>query len=148
MPIRVLLPILMLLLALPAAADLFRWVDESGYVHYGDRPHGRATAPVAAPQPAEVAVDVVGAARLSREERLLEHQAGKRQAKKAGEKLAAQVRQWRHRRCRIADGELAAYRSTDALYELDDAGRRKRVSSARRKERIEYWKTVAEKWCD
>ncbi|MBA3562672.1 MAG: DUF4124 domain-containing protein [Gammaproteobacteria bacterium] len=34
---RVLMPCLFLLAAAPAGADVYRWVDERGVVHYGDR---------------------------------------------------------------------------------------------------------------
>lgn len=50
-----LLALIGLLLAapLPAAADVYRWVDEDGVVHYGDEPRGDAER-VELPEPATV----------------------------------------------------------------------------------------------
>ncbi|MCU0832855.1 MAG: DUF4124 domain-containing protein [Chromatiaceae bacterium] len=52
--------LLALLIALvPAQADVYRWVDDSGRVHYGDRPVvGAQTVPLPAPLPAETAPPV------------------------------------------------------------------------------------------
>lgn len=46
----------------PAGAGVYRWVDDSGRVHYGDRPvAGAQTVPLPASRPAEAAAPAEGA---------------------------------------------------------------------------------------
>jgi len=39
-----LLLLLLVLLGMPAAAEIYRWQDAAGEIHYSDRPHGDARA--------------------------------------------------------------------------------------------------------
>jgi len=43
---RKLLPLLCLLLSLPLSAEIYKWVDEQGNVHYGDNPAGADAKPM------------------------------------------------------------------------------------------------------
>jgi len=47
---RKLIPLLLLLTALPAAADVYRWVDADGVVHYSDNPPSPDAKPTALPK--------------------------------------------------------------------------------------------------
>lgn len=57
------LPALLLLLALPAHAEIYKWVDEHGRTHFGEAPpekYRKAAAPVATPPVNTIEGNVLG----------------------------------------------------------------------------------------
>ena len=49
-PMRALALMLALIFALPAAAEVYRWVDENGVVHYTDKPPAPGAEPAKLPK--------------------------------------------------------------------------------------------------
>lgn len=124
---------LCIVLSQGAGAAVYRWVDEHGRVQFGDRPPAReeveqielkvpppsspGSTPAQTPaQRREVQQKMLDAYRDEREQR---QQRRERQA-------AEQAR--RKRACIEARDRLRLYRSTSALYELDEQGNRRYLS--------------------
>ena len=116
-----------------AAAGVYRWVDEQGRVQFGDRPpaHKEAqqielktpprsssgSSPSQTPeQRREVRQKMLDAYRDEREQRQQQRE----------QRAAEQAR--RQRACIEARDRLRLYRSTSALYELDEQGNRRYLS--------------------
>jgi len=99
---RCLPPVLVLCLVFPAAADVYRWTDADGRVHYGERPPSqgaqRMDLPDAAPAPG--ADDPDASARRTRQQRLLEAYEYERAQKEAEAARAERERQADADRCR------------------------------------------------
>lgn len=84
------------------AADIYRWTDADGQVHYGQRAPGHADATkIDAPQGGSrpPAVDADNASRRARQQRLLDAYAYEREQKRAEAAQAAQKQRARASRC-------------------------------------------------
>lgn len=100
--LKYLLAVTSLVLILPAtAADVFRWTDESGHVHYGQRPPGDGGQRIELPQAgsSQPQTDAETAQRRDRQQRLLEAYEYERAQKKTKETRAVDERRQTAARC-------------------------------------------------
>ncbi len=118
------LTVLVLALAsVPAPAEIYKWVDSAGRVHFGDRPppgkhktwQGQA-ATTADPHLAE---------RRRKQRRLLEAFEQEQDEKRAAEERAERHRASRRRECARARHQLEMVDRHGRVYELDDVGERR-----------------------
>lgn len=149
-PHRVARPRLALALVLAGAAahgaEIYRWVDPAGGVHYSDRPTDPAARPVEvapAPQP-----DPDADGRARRRERLLELFAEERAERKAAAQAERREREQRRRNCAAARERLANYEQAGYLYEESDDGERRILSDAEHDEVRRRAREAVEQWCD
>ena len=121
-------------LALPAGAQIHKWVDANGVTHYGERPpaQGKSLAvqlPEASPRQPGAAAPAPGAS--DRKERELEFR--KRQVTRAEEEArTAQTKARRDEACRRARINLTNLRETGVLYDRDDRGEKVFLTDAQR----------------
>lgn len=141
--------IILCILGLSAAqAEVYRWVDENGKVHYGDRPPVsqkareidiKATEP-AAPPPTE-------AERAEKRRRLLNvYRQERQQAREAAEK-EKQARAEAQRNCSIARDRLEQIERASYLYDLNEKGGRVAYSDERRVQATAKAKADVARWC-
>ena len=127
------LVVLVLLLAIAgnaAAAKVYRWVDEDGNVHFGDRPADsdaqeleiKPRQPAAQPQP-----DTLNRATISE---VMEEERLRRKEVREKEK---QVRQNRQRTCLLARDNLRSLEESGYVYDIDSSGKRRILSDSQRK---------------
>ena len=118
------------------AAKVYKWVDENGDVHFGDRPtrdnakeleikvrEPAAPAPVPGqplPPRNQVRTNISD---VMEEERL--------RRKEAREK-DKQARESRQRNCVLARDKLRSFQESDYLYDIDSSGKRRVLSKAER----------------
>lgn len=110
------------LLSTSVPAEVYKWTDAEGRIHYGDRPQDTsATAvPIESTPPADPALNE----RREREKRLLEVFEDERETqRKEAERLAVE-RLEQQQRCAFARELLARYRTARYLYEQDEQGNR------------------------
>jgi len=136
------------LMGTPAwGGEIYRWVDEAGRVHYGDRPvDDRAREVTITPPP-----PVDEAAQQRRREaqhKLLKAIDEERQQQREAAAKAKQEREQHERRCREAKAELADYQLGGPIYVLGKDGKRHFLSDAEIAQRIASWKEEIERWCD
>lgn len=146
---RILSTLLLLAVAAPVAAELYRWTDADGRVHFSDTPPGRQKAevlqaPVATPPgsvaPATGAVSSGDSSRRNREHRLQEawrqEAEQKQREKEASDARQAEIdRQCARLRHKLQDSEgrvLYITRENGEREFLDDAARQEHIETAQR----------------
>jgi hypothetical protein len=145
--IRVLLGSL-LLAALPAAAQMYKWVDEKGVTHFSETPppDGKGTKvdvkPSGPPASGE-APDWKQRDLDSRRERIAKEQ--KEQAQQAKEHNAAAARK---NRCAQAQRELKIVQAPRPVYTVNEKGEKVYLEDADRMREIEGWKERVRNNCD
>lgn len=134
------------LLCSVAQADVYRWVDEQGGVHYGDRqpPPGQEGEQVdlpSTPAPAAPAEKKIDADRLLK---TLQEDREARQAE-ADRKLDEQAE--REKRCKALKTRYWRYNNVSSLYELDENGQRRYLSAAEKDEKLAGLREQMEEVC-
>lgn len=115
--------LLLLLCGGPALAEIYRWVDDSGRVHYSDRPQPGGTealqVPAAAPNDPHLAK------RRRKQQRLLDAIEEERKERREAQEHARRKQADRRRHCARALDQLRMVDRQGRVYELDDAGERR-----------------------
>ena len=111
------------LCCMPALAEIYRWVDSSGKVHFSDRPQPGSTQPLQV-SPAASA-DPHLAERRRKQRRLLEAIEQEREEKRAAEREAERQHAGRRHNCARALDQLRMVDRQGRVYELDEAGKRR-----------------------
>ena len=116
-------------LSLPLQAEIYRWVDANGQVHFGERPRPGA-------ETVEVRPQVIERDQRMRDgeadmQRLLEVRTAEREQRNA---QLAERRQQQEARCRQLQQRLADFQRRTYWYEEDAQGKRVEVSPARVRE--------------
>ncbi len=140
-PARLALALLLALSANGASADIYRWVDGAGQVHYGDQPpQGVSAAPVgaasaAAKTPPPAHVPATPAESRPSAERYLDARRAERA--EAREKAAAErrERELHNRQCSIARRDLSLFDNGAVIYGYDAKGERYALDSREREAR-------------
>jgi hypothetical protein len=130
-------------------AGVYRWVDEDGKVHYGDRPGGAESAEEVTVKQ-EKGADQPASGEGNREQtrqRLLEQYEKDRLEKKAAAAQRKKEQARRNRNCAIARDRLKAYERS-ALYDLDEDGERVYLSDDERERALEEAREDVQHWCD
>jgi len=116
--------ILGLLLCSVAQAGAYRWVDEQGGVHYGDRPPppgkpGQQIDLPSAPAPAAPAEKKVDA------DRMLKTLTEDREARQAEADRKRDEQAEREKRCKELKTQYWRYNNVSSLYEIDEEGKQR-----------------------
>lgn len=143
---------LALILAAPAAAQIYQWRDADGRVHYSDvpPPQGEAKTMRSAPAPAAAATTATEAAKpKTLAEKELEFRerraaAAEAQAKAEQEKARATERQ---RACEQARNQLTALRSGQRMARFNSKGEREILDDAGRAAEIDQTQKYVEATC-
>jgi hypothetical protein len=143
--------LLMCLLAVAGStiAGIYRWVDESGQVQYGDRP------PPEAASSDEVIIRNQGATsdatapvdRKQQRDRLLQQYESERKEKKAAAAKKRKEKKQREARCNYAKNRLTEYLEHGLLYERLPNQERKYLSDQQRDAAIADARADVKKWC-
>jgi hypothetical protein len=144
---KALVTALLLGLAAPApAAGVYKWVDEQGRVHYGDRPRSVDNASaigIEAPPP----VDAGASERARRRDKLLDAIAQERAEREAREHRLASERREHAQICQRARQQLARYERSNLLYRKDKDGERQYFSDAERASHINTLREATARAC-
>lgn len=136
---------LMLLTAGPAAAEVYKWTDAQGRVHYGDRPGGRHAQEVAT-DPASRGLGM-GPDTAREQQRLLQTLDEERAARKAAAEEAAAAKAKRQRNCTYARDRYESVRHAGYLYEPQSDGGRRVLSDAERRAAEAQAREAVRHWC-
>lgn len=126
MPKALLKVLCLFLVLLPAyaQAQVYKWVDEKGVTHYGERaPQGRKTQEVKDKLASPAAPAGAGASQPSWQDQEAEFRGRRIQAEQAEAKKQAQDTNLR-KACIQARDELAQLKNARRVYRLDDKGER------------------------
>lgn len=129
------------------AAGVYRWVDENGEVHYGDRPPSNTestrmeieSAPAPAPEDGE---------RRLKTQRLLDALESQRDRdkQKAAQAKADEARQ--ERNCQSARRQVALHQRANSVFRRGPDGERIYLSDEERKQALARARTLVDQWCD
>jgi len=143
--IAALLVVTTLLATGAAQAEVYRWVDENGEVHFSDRPRSGANTVRVPKAPASAPSD---AGRAERQRRLLEAWQAERLRKQEAKSRAEEQARERRRNCAIARDNLRQYRNAGGVYRLNEQGERVFMDDAERGRLIAQWEGEVARWCD
>ncbi len=107
-----------------ALAEVYRWVDEHGNVHFGDRPSGEQAEAVELDERA-LNVQEVSGERLEQQKKILDAYAEERRVRKEQAAQAAAQAEERRQACHEVRDQLRQMRDGGFVwYDLDAAGNR------------------------
>jgi len=128
-----------------ATAQVYKWVDENGVTHYGERPPQDRKAQTVETKPA-TAPDASPAAAPDWQEKNLDFQ--KRRIERAQQaEREQQEAQEKQKRCNVARDDLQHMQTSRLLYDLNDKGERVFLDDAGRNAAIENVRRRVEKFC-
>ena len=126
---------LLLLFSPLASAEIFKWVDEDGNVHYGDKPTKTSEQLNIDTHQPGVSMDI-DETRAERRQRLTESLTNDRLDRKKQKKEAQEKAGKLNRRCASAKDRLRRYKNSGKLYDLDKVGNRNILSDKKRDKAI------------
>jgi len=135
----------------PAAAQVYKWVDERGVTHYGERPpQGQQARPVETTPPAKPAEPdtppVKPRASEDWQDKNIEFQRRRIQREQQTEREQKEAKQ-KQRRCILAKDDLRQMESVERLYDLNEKGERVYLDDAARKAGIERARQFVARTC-
>ena len=151
--IQCLLLLLLLLVGQGAGAGVYRWVDEDGRVHYGDRPPASEAAEATivetqtSPPSSSSSVPNPSDRNITRQ-RLLDQYQKEREEKKAASQKNREEKQRREIQCAQARARLENYQTHPILYEPLANGKRRYFSDAEHAQAVAAAEQEVARWCD
>lgn len=139
--------IFMLMITSLVQAGVYKWVDEQGRVHYGDRPISDNAGEVRIRDQGGSDPSADSVSRHEKQQRFLRAREEDREEKKRAQEKKKQKKVESKRNCKQAKKDYDKYRHAGAIYEKGKDGGRKYLSF---KDREEYEKSLAtkiKKWC-
>jgi CRP-like cAMP-binding protein len=138
---------LMLLMAAPVSAGVYKCTDAGGRVQYTDTPCGesatairKSTAPAVPPATHDE--------RMQKTRRLLDAMEAERNEEKRNAAQAKAEKEKRKRNCGIARERYRQLTSASRLYDLDEEGNRVILNDPQRAQVEARAKADVEQWCD
>jgi hypothetical protein len=129
------------------AGKVYRWVDEAGKVHFGDRPLANDAEQVELRRQSAPAAPADSAHRKEKTRRLLRAWEEERRIEAEQKQAAKQKAQEREQRCHRARHELRDLEAGGLFYELDEQGERRYWSEAEVRAEQERWREEIARWC-
>lgn len=129
-------------------AEVYKWTDEQGRVHYGDKPRHQNAESVKLPRQETPAAVPGHEERLEKQRRLLNAFEEERRIKREADAKAREEKAERRRKCLDIRDDLRTYEDTPILYRLDKEGKRIYMSPEERERVIAKTRLQIEQWCD
>ena len=136
---------LLLSIAPYASAQVYKWVDEHGKVHYGDKPADEASQKMDIKKARKA--DQYLKQRQGKRNKLLRAIEEDRHIERQQQAREKQKRLQQEDRCRRARNNLEDYKRGGRVYELDKNGQRYFLKDEDFPERIKYWSEMVKRWC-
>jgi len=131
-----------------AQAGIYKWVDDSGNVHYGDRaPAGDSRQIDVDTRPSSDRDEAVEAQRREKRRRLLDAFAKERADKQAMEAKRRQEKKEHEQHCLEMRDHLRRMLEAGYLYETDEAGNKTIYSAERRRSATQTYQEIIGKYC-
>lgn len=129
-----------------SSAGVYRWVDDQGKVHYGDRPPSKdkarpiemESAPAPAPDDHE---------RRARTRRLLDAMESERDREKKQAAQAKAEKTRRERNCEVARRHVTLYQRANKISRVGADGNRIYLSDEERDQALTHARSQVDSWC-
>lgn len=131
-------------------AEVYRWVDERGKVHFSDRPNQGGAQKLEINEPSDAAgIDQqrLDAERRIQQEKLLDAYREERELRQQERRKAEEAERQRSTNCAYARNRLREYGNSRLYEPLEDGGRRYLDSDERQRE-IDRVRASVEHWCN
>ncbi|MDH3947503.1 MAG: DUF4124 domain-containing protein [Gammaproteobacteria bacterium] len=140
-------------LTLPVQAEVYKWTDEHGRVHFSDKPPSKDTPAYQLRTPASAAStssqeSLTDAERRARQKKLSDSLEADRQEKQKAESTREQQQARREHNCKVARAEWTASKRANLIYDYDQQGNRVYYSEAKKQRYLESLHAEVRKWCD
>ena len=142
-----------LLFVLPVQAEVYKWTDEHGRVHFSDKPPTEnspeyqlrtpASADNASPQES-----LTDAERRARQRKLSESLEADRRGIEQTESKRKEQQARREHNCKVARAELRSSSNVNRIYDYDKQGNKVYYNEARKQRYLESKRAAVRKWCD
>ncbi len=126
------------------AAEVYKWVDEQGKVHYGDRPLPGAQSVRLKDVPE---VTPIAGEREEKRERLLQVFQEQRQEKREQAEAQKKQKEERERNCNLAKDQLRNYERAGYIYDIDKKGNRVIYDEEKQAAAIQQARDAVKQWC-
>lgn len=133
------------LLTYSVQAEIYKWVDDQGRTHYGDKPTESSK---------EIEVNTqkkdlinTGESREERRQKLLDSFDEDRARKNEEKEKQKQAKEKHMRQCAFAKDRLRRYERAGYLYNLDKDGNRVVISKEERKQTVDGLRDNIKKYC-
>ncbi len=131
---------------LTASAEVYKWTDAEGRVHFSDRPAQDGAETVSMPEAADGPADTPEE-RLEKQRKLLHAFEEERRQKRDAQEQARQDKAERQRNCVEARDDLHNQETAGALYRLGPDGQREFLDDAQREQALAQARAAVERWC-
>jgi hypothetical protein len=131
----------------PAAAEVYKWTDAEGRVHFGDRPPQSGADAVPLSRKAQSISAPTADERLDKQRRLLHAFEEERRQRRDAQAQAQQEKTTRQRNCVEARDDLRSQEVAGALYRLGADGQRIYLDAAERARALEETRAAVRHWC-
>lgn len=128
-------------------AEIYKWVDEQGNTHYGERPPQYGNANEVTIRKGPSAPDPVLERHRQRQQKFLDVLQQEREEKKAKQNRKRREREEREMRCYRSKDELETYRSAGSLYEYDGQGNKVYLNDVEREKAIKRVEEDVRRYC-
>ena len=128
-------------------AEIYKWVDDKGNVHYSDQP-ARQSKQLNISEESEQSDTVSKEDREERRKRLLQAFDEDRELKKEQQQKEQKQKARQDRNCAVAKDRLRRYTNASSLYDLDKDGNRVHLSNEERERSIERLRSQINKYCN
>lgn len=130
-----------------AQAEVYRWVDEDGAVHFGDKPAHKQSAEKIEIRKEETANVPDQGNRLKKQQRLLSAMDEERKINKKKQAQEKKGKQEVIANCNYAKKTLDDYLQSGSLFDVDKSGNKVYFSDQQREEEIQKVREAVEYWC-
>ena len=129
-------------------AAVYKWTDEQGRTHYGDRPAEEKSEQIRlTPAPAAGHSQPGRAERDAKRRRLLDVYREEREKKQAAAEKQKQERADRKQKCQQAKRRYARFNHAGGIYDSDESGERRYLEDDERARYIAGLQAEVERWC-
>ena len=142
----ILLKIVLMIVAITAHAEIYKWKDESGKTHYGDKP-AASSEKMDIKEEAKKGTSIDNASREERRKRLIETFDVERKEKKKENAKRKKEKEKLNAQCGRAKDKLRRYKRSSSLYSVDKEGNRNYLSEDTHRQAINTLQKQIKKHC-
>ncbi len=131
------------------SADIYKWIDKDGTVHFGDKPdhqHNSATL-YTVPKNNSANVSYTNKERALKQKKLLDSFEAQRRIKKQQQSKKREQAKVRQYNCKVSKDKLIRYQKSSRIYSRNELGEKMFLSDEQRLKEIKLMKQQTEKWC-
>lgn len=144
--------VICVLLTLPVQAEVYKWTDEQGRVHFSDTPQTEDSAGYQVQAPASTGNASsqgpdTDAERRARQRKLSDSLEADRYEKEQAEAKRKEQEAMREHNCKLARRDLNATQRTNRIFDYDQQGNKVYYDEVQRQKFIAERRAAVSKWC-